>query len=100
VLQRLQTAAPVHHADGCRCLDSDAPEEQEPFQYPSPLISKGEAMRTSILEPLTLLAPSPSSEQDSSGDEHCGCGCGCGVSLTQLALPQDAMGRTGDAEST
>ena len=57
-------------------------------------------MRTSTLEPLTLLVPSPSSEQDSSGDEHCGCGCGCGVSLTQLALPQDAMGRTGDAEST
>ena len=45
VLQRLQTAAPVHHADVCRCLDSDNPEEQELPQYPSPLSRKGAAMR-------------------------------------------------------
>ncbi len=55
-------------------------------------------MYTSTLEPLTMLAPSPSSEQNNSDYERCGCGCGCGVSLTQLALPQDTMRRTGDAE--
>jgi hypothetical protein len=79
VLQRLQTAAPVQHADGCRCLDSDNPEEQELPQYPSRIPRKGEAMRTSALEPLTLLAPSPLSETSSAGGEPCGCGCGCGV---------------------
>jgi hypothetical protein len=100
VLQRLQTAAPVHHADGCRCLDSDTPEEQELCQYSLPLKSKGEAMRTSTLESLTLLAPSALSEHNSTGDEHCGCGCGCEVSLTQLALPQDTMGGRGDEERT
>ena len=99
VLQRLQTAAPTPHADGCRCLGSDTPEAQEPLQQLSPLISQGEAMRTSTLEPLTLLVPAPSSEPDSSGDESCGCGCGCGVSLTQLALPQDAIRRRGDTDS-
>ena len=57
-------------------------------------------MRTSTLEPLTLLVPSPSSKQDSFGDEHCGCGCGCGVSFTQLALPQDTIERIGEAEHT
>ena len=55
-------------------------------------------MRTLTLEPLTMLAPSPLSETNSAGDEQCGCGCGCGVSLTQLALPQDAIGRRGDTE--
>ena len=98
VLQRLQTAVPTPHADGCRCLDSDAPEAQEPFQHPSPL-QKGKAMRTSTLEPFTILAPSPLSETNNASDEQCGCGCGCGVSLTQLALPQDALGRRGDVTS-
>ena len=98
VLQRLQTAAPANHADVCRCLDSDKPDEQELSQYPLPLKSKGEAMRTSTLEPLTMLAPSSLSEPNSAGDEHCGCGCGCEVSLTQLALPQDTMERIGDEE--
>jgi len=99
VLHRLQTAAPVNHADGCRCLDSDTPEAQEPIQYPSSVPWKGEAMHTSTLEPLTILVPSPLSETSSSSDEHCGCGCGCGVSLTQLALPQDAMQRREDTTS-
>src|SRR5215510_2469813 len=36
VLQRLQTAAPAYHADGCRCLDGDNPEEQELFQHSLP----------------------------------------------------------------
>jgi MerR family copper efflux transcriptional regulator len=96
VLHRLQTAAPVQHTDGCRCLDSDTPQAQEPFQHPSPLPRKGKAMRTSTLEPLTILAPSPSSETNSAGGEQCGCGCGCGVSLTQLTPPQNAMERRGD----
>jgi DNA-binding transcriptional MerR regulator len=92
VLHRLQTTAPTSHVDGCRCLDSDTSETQEPFQYPSTKTWKGEAMRTATFEPLTMLVPSPSSEQNSAGDERCGCGCGCGVSLTQLALPQNARG--------
>jgi hypothetical protein len=57
-------------------------------------------MRTSALEPLTILAPSPLSETNSTGDESCGCGCGCGVSLTQLTLPQDPRPRKGDIEDT
>jgi DNA-binding transcriptional MerR regulator len=100
VLHRLQTTAPAPHADGCRCLDSDAPEEQEPLPHPSHLPWKGKTMPTSTLEPLTILTPAPLSETDSAGAEQCGCGCGCGVSLTQLALPQDAMPRRGDAAST
>ena len=99
VLQRLQTGVPTPHTDGCRCLDSDTPEEREPLQHPSSLPWKGEAMRTSTLEPLTMLAPSPLSETNSAADEQCGCGCGCGVSLTQLALPQDATRRRGDTDS-
>ena len=99
VLQRLQTAPPVPHANGCRCLDSATPEAQEPLHPPPPLPWKGQAMPTSTLEPLTILAPSLLSETNSAGDEQCGCGCGCGVSLTQLALPQDAMQRRGDAAS-
>jgi len=98
VLQRLQTAAPAQHADGCQCLGSDNPEAQEPLQDPSPIPRKGQAMRTSTLEPLTMLVPTPSSAPESASDEHCGCGCGCGVSLTQLALPQDAMRRVGEVE--
>lgn len=96
VLQRLQTAAPGHHADGCRCLDSDMPEAQESLQPLSSILRKGAAMRTSALEPLTILAPSPLSETNSAGGEQCGCGCGCGVSLTQLTLPQDTVTRRGD----
>jgi hypothetical protein len=99
VLQRLQTAAPTPHADGCRCLDNDTPEAQEPLQNPLPISWKGDAMRTSTLEPLTMLTPLPLSENHSAADAQCGCGCGCGVSLTQLSLPQDATGRTGDADS-
>jgi hypothetical protein len=98
VLQRLQTAAPTSHVDGCRCLDSDTPEAQEPLQDLSTRTWKGETMRTSTLEPLTLLAPSLSAEQNSTGDERCGCGCGCGVSLTQLARPENASGQRGDPE--
>src|SRR5262249_48279293 len=92
VLHWLQTTAPTPHVDGCKCLDSDTQEEQELFQHALPLHSKGEAMRTSMLEPFTMLAPAASSEPNSTGDEHCGCGCGCEVSLTQLALPQHASG--------
>jgi hypothetical protein len=86
VLHRLQTTAPTSHADGCQCLDSEVSEAQELHILSIP--RKGEAMATSTLEPLTILPPSALSETAS--DESCGCGCGCGVSLTQLALPQEA----------
>jgi DNA-binding transcriptional MerR regulator len=98
VLHRLQTTAPTPHVDGCRCLDSDTPEAQEPFQSPSTRTRKGEAMHPATFEPLTMLAPSSSSQPNSAGDEHCGCGCGCGASLTQLALPQHVSGQRGDPE--
>jgi DNA-binding transcriptional MerR regulator len=99
VLQRLQTAAPTPHTDGCRCLESDTAEEREPLQHPVPISWKGETMHTSTLEPLTILSPAPSAEQNSAGDAGCGCGCGCGASLTQLALPQDGIRPTGDQAS-
>jgi DNA-binding transcriptional MerR regulator len=98
VLHRLQTTAPTPHVDGCRCLDSDTPEEQELSQHALPMQSKGAAMSTSTLEPLTMLAPSSLSASNSAGDEQCGCGCGCEISLTQLALPQHASGQRGDLE--
>jgi hypothetical protein len=88
VLQRLQTGAPASHADGCQCLGSETSEAQEP--PPLSLPQKGAAMSTSTLEPLTILAPS---ETASPSDAICGCGCDCGPSLTQLALPQDAVGQ-------
>jgi DNA-binding transcriptional MerR regulator len=87
VLQRLQTTAPTSHANGCQCLDSETPEEQE--RHPLSLSRKGEAMATSTLEPFTILPPSALSETAS--DESCGCGCGCGEALTQLALPQNTV---------
>lgn len=99
VLHRLQTTVPTPHADGCRCLDSDPPEEQEPLQHPLPITWKGATMPTSTLEPFTLLTSSPSSETDSADETPCGCGCGCGVSLTQFALPHDAMRRKEGEES-
>jgi hypothetical protein len=99
VLQRLQTAAPAPHADGCRCLDSDTPEDQEPRQKPSPPPWKGATMPPSTLEPFTILTPSAFSETHSAGDAPCGCGCGCGASLTQLALPQELIRHRGDQES-
>jgi hypothetical protein len=98
VLQRLQTAAPASHADGCRCLDSDTPEVPEPL-YVSPIPQKGKAMQTSTLEPLTILAPALSSEHNSAGEAGCGCDCGCGASLTQRVLPQDLLRHTEDHES-
>ena len=97
VLHRLQTTAPTSHADGCQCLGSETSETQEP--HPLSIPRKGGAMPSSTFEPLTTLTPSPLSKTSSTNDEQCGCGCGCGVSLTQLALPQDASRRSGDAAS-
>ncbi len=84
VLERLQTTAPISHADGCQCLGSETSEAQE--LPPLSKLRKGEAMSTSALEPLTILPPSVLSETTS--DESCGCGCGCGEALTQLTFPQ------------
>ena len=67
VLKRLQTTAPMSHADGCQCLGSEASERQEPHTLSIP--QKGEAMSTSALEPLTILPPSALSETPS--DESC-----------------------------
>jgi DNA-binding transcriptional MerR regulator len=100
VLHRLQTGAPAPPTEGCHCLDSDTPEAREPFQHPIPISWKGETMLPATLEPLTILAPAPSSEHTSAGNPGCGCGCGCGASLIQLALPQNGIRPTGDPEST
>ena len=99
VLHQLRTAAPAPHADGCRCLDGDTVEVQDPLPLPSSSMSKGDPMRTSTLEPLTILTSLPLSENNSADHERCDCGCGCEVPLTQLALPQDAMQRRVDATS-
>ena len=99
VLQRLQTSALTPHTDGCRCLESDTSEAREPCQHASPLPQKGNAMQTSTLEPLTILAPSTLPETPSATDAQCGCGCGCGVSLTQFALPPYVRRHGGDADS-
>jgi MerR family copper efflux transcriptional regulator len=98
VLQRLQTAAPVPHADGCRCLDTDTPEAQEPL-HASLIPREGKAMQTSTLEPLTILSPSSAAEQNSADEAGCGCGCGCGPALTPFVLPQDVIRHTGEQES-
>jgi DNA-binding transcriptional MerR regulator len=99
VLQRLQTVAPVQHTEGCRCLDGDTPESQEPLQHPSPLPRKGKVMQTSTLEPLTILAPGPLSETNHTSNEQCECGCGCEVPLIQLTLPQNTTGHREDGAS-
>jgi hypothetical protein len=99
VLHRLQTGVPTPHTDGCRCLDSDTPEAQEPLQHPVPIPWEGDTMPHSTLDPLTLLSPASSSEHTSAGSTGCGCGCGCGASLTQLTLPQDAVRHSGTRAS-
>ena len=91
VLQRLQTTVPTSHADGCQCLGGATSEAQE--LHPLSISRKGKAMPTSTLEPFTILAPAPSSQTASPGDESCGCGCGCDASLMQLALPQNTADR-------
>jgi hypothetical protein len=97
VLQRLQSAPPASHADGCQCLGSVTPPTQEP--HPVPIPRKGTAMSTSTLEPLTLLAPASRSDIASSGDQPCGCGCGCDEFLMQVTLPQEARKNPGDHHS-
>src|SRR4029450_10691975 len=66
VLHRLQTTAPTTHTDGCQCLGSDTPKAQE--LHPLSLRQKGEAMPTSTLEPLTILASLPLSVTDTARD--------------------------------
>jgi hypothetical protein len=100
VLHRLQTGSPAPHTEECHCLDSDAPEAREPLEHPVPMPWEGETMPTSTLEPLTILAPAPSSEHTSAGNPGCGCGCGCGTAFIQLVLPQNGIRPTGDQEST
>jgi len=83
VLQRLLTVSPEEsHAEGCRCLETEAAAPGIPQQSP-PFTLGGEDMSTpNTLESFTLLSlPTQGS---------CGCGCGCDEEfpLTQLVLPQ------------
>ena len=69
VLQRLLTVPPASHAEGCRCLETEAVAPGTP-QQPPPFTLGGEDMSTpNTLESFTLLSlPTQGS---------CGCGCGC-----------------------
>ena len=83
VLQRLLTVSPEEsHAEGCRCLETEAAAPEIHQQSP-PFTLGGEDMSTpNTLESFTLLSlPTQGS---------CGCGCGCDEEfpLTQLVLPQ------------
>ncbi len=70
VLQRLLTAPPSDHAEGCRCLDIEAPSVQGTAQQPPPLTLGGKDMSTpTTLESLTVL--------NTTTKGSCGCGCGC-----------------------
>jgi DNA-binding transcriptional MerR regulator len=69
VLQRLLTAPPSEHTDGCRCLEINDPAVPATAQQPPSLIPGGQDMSTPItLESLTVL---------STKQGICGCGCGC-----------------------
>ncbi len=94
---RLMTAPPLDHAEGCRCLELEAvsAEQQSP---PEPRTSaRGEKTMSTphTLESLTVL-----STTTCCGDGRCG--CGCGLSLVQLSPPQaderppTGKGRAGD----
>ncbi len=79
---RLMTAPPSDHAEGCQCLELGAvPAEKPSPQEPRTSAPGEQPMRTQrSLEPLTVLATT-----------HCddgSCGCGCGLSLGQLSPPQ------------
>jgi hypothetical protein len=68
VLERLRTAPPSNHANGCRCLETEAPMAQGTVPQPPPPTREGADMRGShTLESLTLL---PTTMKGS-----CGCGC-------------------------
>jgi MerR family transcriptional regulator, mercuric resistance operon regulatory protein len=97
VLERLLTLAPLpsSHAEGCRCLDLDAPATLGTLQRPPLTPLGGEDMSVSnTLESLTLL--------NTATEEHCGCGCGCGsndVSLAQLVPPPSQAVQAKEKES-
>lgn len=78
VLQRLLTIPPSDHADGCRCLEIDAPAAHGRPQQPPLPTDAGEAMSPPhALESLTRL---PTTTQGS-------CGCGCGGNAGSSAGP-------------
>lgn len=92
VLQRLRTAPPSDHTNGCQCLESDPPLAEGASQQSPLCAGQGEPMSTPItLESLTLLTtttPGP-----------CGCGCGCeDVHLLQLVPSPPRTLDTAEAE--
>jgi len=79
VLHRLLTAPPSSHADGCHCLEDEAPAAPKTPHRSRSLTRGGHDMNTAAtLESLTVLTTTPQGP--------CGCGCGCdeGLSLTPL----------------
>jgi DNA-binding transcriptional MerR regulator len=81
VLHRLLTVPPSSHAEGCQCLETDAPAAQGIPQQPLSRICEGEEMSTpTTLESLTMLTTATPGS--------CGCGCGCdeGVRFRRVAV--------------
>lgn len=82
---RLGTATPADHAEGCRCLELEAaPAPQQSPQEPRTSVQGEHTMSTQhTLASLTALTTTPFS-----GEGSCGCGCACGSPLVQLSPPQ------------
>jgi DNA-binding transcriptional MerR regulator len=79
MLHRLLTAPASNHAEGCQCLELDAPAVQETAQQSPPLTHGGEDMSASTtLESLTRLATTTKGS--------CGCGCGCDDEFVSVAV--------------
>jgi MerR family gold-responsive transcriptional activator of gol and ges genes len=96
ILRRLLTGPPAPHADGCQCLEDDAPAAPETHHLSPLLTFGGHDMDTAqTLESLTLLTITPQG--------RCGCGCGCddGLSLTQrMPLPPSSEPASAEHEDT
>lgn len=90
VLHRLLTVAPSSHAQGCQCLETDAPAAQEIPRRPVPRRRGGEEMSPpSTLESLTLLTTT------TPGSGGCGCGCDEGFHVRSVALRLPSVTETG-----
>ena len=79
VLHRLLTVPPSSHAEGCQCLETDAPAAQGKPQPPVILTCGGEDMSTpNTLGSLTLLTTTTQGS--------CSCGCDEGFRFRSVAV--------------
>ena len=94
VLQQMLTTPPPDPDESCQCLNLEAAPARQDSPHPRTSTLGEEAMDTqNTMEAFTII-PTTSG----CGDRHCGCGCGCELPLTQLSLPQEAVGCIGDEE--